>query len=73
MPKNKNKWRWLGQIHKNYQIKNDGYILVTDVHEIYTIKYSYIYIFGLTFMLFCDWLYNIFVLQVTKALHAKWG
>ena len=25
-----------------------------DVHEIYTIKYSHIYIFGLTFMLFCD-------------------
>ena len=33
-----------------------------DVHEIYTIKYSHIYIFNLTFMLFCDWLYNIFVL-----------
>ena len=46
---------------------------VNDVHEIYTIKYSYIYIFSLTFMLFCDWLYIIFVLQVTKALHAKWG
>ena len=28
--------------------------LVNDVHEIYTIKYSYIYIFSLTFMLFCD-------------------
>ena len=26
----------------------------TDVHEIYTIKYSHIYIFSLTFMLFCD-------------------
>ena len=25
-----------------------------DVHEIYTIKYSHIYIFSLTFMLFCD-------------------
>ena len=24
-----------------------------DVHEIYTIKYSHIYIFSLTFMLFC--------------------
>ena len=46
---------------------------VSDVHEIYTIKYSHIYIFSLTFMLFCVWLYNIFVLQVTRALHAKWG
>ena len=27
---------------------------VGDVHEIYTIKYSHIYIFSLTFMLFCD-------------------
>ena len=27
---------------------------VCDVHEIYTIKYSHIYIFSLTFMLFCD-------------------
>ena len=44
-----------------------------DVHEIYTIKYSHIYVFSLTFMLFCDLLYNIFVLQVTKTLHAKWG
>ena len=44
-----------------------------DVHEIYTINYSYIYIFSLTFMLFSDWLYNIFVLQVTRTLHAKWG
>ena len=44
-----------------------------DVHEIYTIKYSHIYIFSLTFMLFCVWLYNIFVLQVTRALHAKWS
>ena len=26
----------------------------TDVHEICTIKYSHIYIFSLTFMLFCD-------------------
>ena len=43
------------------------------VCEIYTIKYSYIYIFSLTFMLFCVWLYNIFVLQVTRVLHAKWG
>ena len=25
-----------------------------DVYEIYTIKYSHIYIFSLTFMLFCD-------------------
>ena len=25
-----------------------------DVHEIYTIKYLHIYIFSLTFMLFCD-------------------
>ena len=25
-----------------------------DVHEIYKIKYSHIYIFSLTFMLFCD-------------------
>ena len=41
----------------------------SDVHEIYTIKYSHIYVFSLTFMLFCDWLYNIFVLQVTRALH----
>ena len=41
--------------------------------KIYTIKYSHIYIFSLTFMLFCVWLYNIFVLQVTRALHAKWG
>ena len=47
--------------------------LQTDVHEIYTIKYLHIYIFSLTFMLFYDWLYNIFVLQVTRALHAKWG
>ena len=29
-------------------------MVVTDVHEIYTIKYSHIYIFSLTFMLFCD-------------------
>ena len=28
--------------------------LSSDVHEIYTIKYSHIYIFSLTFMLFCD-------------------
>ena len=27
---------------------------MSDVHEIYTIKYSHIYIFSLTFMLFCD-------------------
>ena len=27
---------------------------VFDVHEIYTIKHSHIYIFSLTFMLFCD-------------------
>ena len=46
---------------------------MNDVHEIYTIKYSHIYIFSLTFMLFYDWLYIIFVLQVTRALHAKWG
>ena len=26
----------------------------SDVHEIYTIKYSHIYIFSLTFTLFCD-------------------
>ena len=26
----------------------------TDVHELYTIKYSHIYTFSLTFMLFCD-------------------
>ena len=48
-------------------------IPVVDMHEIYTIKYSHIYIFCLTFMLFCDWLYNIFVLQVIRALHVKWG
>ena len=29
-------------------------LLIGDVHEIYTIKYSHIYIFSLTFMLFCD-------------------
>ena len=28
--------------------------LINDVHEIYTIKYSHIYIFSLTFILFCD-------------------
>ena len=28
-------------------------ILNSDVHEIYTIKYSHIYVFSLTFMLFC--------------------
>ena len=28
--------------------------IMYDVHEIYTIKYSHIYIFSLTFMLFCD-------------------
>ena len=28
--------------------------IMDDVHEIYTIKYSHIYIFSLTFMLFCD-------------------
>ena len=44
-----------------------------DVHKIYAIKYSHIYVFSLTFMLFCDWLYNIFLLQVTRALHVKWG
>ena len=27
---------------------------VIDVHEIYTIKYLHIYVFSLTFMLFCD-------------------
>ena len=27
---------------------------LVDVHEIYTIKYLHIYIFSLTFMLFCD-------------------
>ena len=46
---------------------------ISDVHKIYTIKYSRVYIFSLTFMLFCVWLYNIFVLQVTRALHAKWS
>ena len=52
----------------------DGlFMMDDDVHEIYTIKYSQIYIFSLTFMLFYDWLYNIFVLQVTRVLHAKWG
>ena len=40
----------------------DSFLPSCDVHEIYTIKYSHIYIFSLTFMLFCDWLYNIFVL-----------
>ena len=30
------------------------YIDYPNVHEIYTIKYSHIYIFSLTFMLFCD-------------------
>ena len=35
------------------------------MHEIYTLKFSHIYIFSLTFMLFYVWLYNIFVLQVT--------
>ena len=29
-------------------------LMVIDVHEIYIIKYSHIYIFNLTFMLFCD-------------------
>ena len=33
-----------------------------DVHEVYTIEYSHIYIFSLTFMLFYDLLYIIFVL-----------
>ena len=28
--------------------------IIHDVHEIYTIKYSHIYIFNLTFILFCD-------------------
>ena len=27
---------------------------LNDVHEIYTIKYSHIYVFSLTFMFFCD-------------------
>ena len=31
-----------------------NYDNLIDVHEIYTIKYSHIYIFSLTFMLFCD-------------------
>ena len=30
------------------------YIDYPNVHEIYAIKYSHIYIFSLTFMLFCD-------------------
>ena len=29
-------------------------LMTIDVLEIYTIKYSHIYIFSLTFMLFCD-------------------
>ena len=28
-------------------------LIISDVHEIYTIKYSHIYVFSLTFMLFC--------------------
>ena len=56
----------------NNALQKDGYLCI-DVHEIYTIKYSYIYIFSLTFMLFCDWLYIIFVSQVTMTLLAKWG
>ena len=31
------------------------------MHEIYTIKYSHIYVFSLTFMLFSDWLYYLCV------------
>ena len=35
--------------------KSKGELMgVFDVHEINTIKYSHIYIFSLTFMLFCD-------------------
>ena len=33
---------------------NFSLFLGQDVHEIYTTKYSHIYIFSLTFMLFCD-------------------
>ena len=32
----------------------EGATFATDVHEIYTIKYSHIYIFRFTFMLFCN-------------------
>ena len=42
-----------------------------DVHEIYTIKYSHIYIFSLTFMLFCVWLYNIFCVAGNKSFTCK--
>ena len=34
--------------------KTTDYPLLGDVHEIYTIKYSHIYAFIFTFMLFCD-------------------
>ena len=42
-------WHFLPK-HK----KKKKQTLSSDVHEIYTIKYSHIYIFSLTFMLFCD-------------------
>ena len=41
------------------------------MHEIYTIKYSHIYIFSLTFMLFCVWLYNIFCVAGNKGFTCK--
>ena len=44
-----------------------------DVHEIYTIKYSHIYIFSLIFMLFCVWLYNIFCVVGNKDFTCKVG
>ena len=34
-------------------MKKRGFDDICDVHEMYTIKYSHIYIFSLTFMLFC--------------------
>ena len=46
---------------------------VVDVHEIYTIKYSHIYIISLTFMLFYVWLYNIFCVAGNKGFTCKVG
>ena len=65
-------WTYFILLNMNHelQLDMDYFGLITfDVYEIYTIKYSHIYTFSLTFMLFCDWLYNIFLLQVTRTLH----
>ena len=43
-------WHFLPKHKKKKKKKTSS----SDVHEIYTIKYSHIYIFSLTFMLFCD-------------------